>query len=105
MPPEIMPPVDPPEPDPAPDPSPRRRAPIVCEYCDCTLTPIGDVLKVSDKARTLRKQGDRIDTLLAEIEQAKTDLAAAKAEIQILRRPTETPARAGVLGIGRGAGE
>jgi len=103
MPDDLLPPVDPP--DPIGDPAPRRRASLVCEFCDCKLTPVGDVLNVSDKARNFRKLEDRIEILTADLTKAQADLAAAQADLRKLRTPAESPARAGVLGIGRRAGE
>jgi hypothetical protein len=72
--PSLLPP-DPPEP--APTPAPRRRETITCEFCQCTLTPAGEYLQLSDHAKSLRDQGERIDALKAELADSQAAVADA----------------------------
>lgn len=86
----LLPPVDPP----APDPPPAPRAPkLRCEFCQCELTPTGDCLRMSDRAREYRDQTDTIDKQKAtiaekdaEIGRLTTDLAAARAAVATSKR-------------------
>lgn len=73
----IDPSVEPPDP---PSSVPARGPRIVCEFCQCSLTPAGDVLKMSDTARAFNKQGDTIDTLRDDLRQSQNDLAEALRE-------------------------
>lgn len=62
----------------APPITPPARAPkVTCEFCECQLTPAGDVLKMSAKARELNKLEDVITAL-------KEQLAAARGEVTTL---------------------
>lgn len=81
MPPEIDP-LLPPDPVPIPpDPHPvNRRAKITCECCECELTPTGDALKISDKFRSFRTLGDKIDALKAALDKAQADLTTITRE-------------------------
>jgi hypothetical protein len=80
----------PPEP-PEPPPSSRRSA-IVCEFCECKLTASGDILKMSDRAKALRKQEDTIDGLTADVQRLTSELAAVTRERDELKAKT-APAR------------
>jgi septal ring factor EnvC (AmiA/AmiB activator) len=63
-----------------------RREPIVCEFCECTLTPAGDALKVSEKAKQLRDIDRTITKLKHRIADLETELATAQSEASDLRR-------------------
>ena len=91
-------PLLPPDPLPAPpDPIlPNRRAKIVCESCECELTPAGDALKISDKFRSFRTLGEKIDALKSELERAQTDLATAIRERDEAR--AQVPKRSAIWG-------
>lgn len=87
--------------DPAPlpvplDPAPNRRAKIVCESCECELTPAGDALKISDKFRSFRTLGDKIDTLKAELERVQIALTTAERERDEAR--AQLPKRSAIWG-------
>jgi hypothetical protein len=67
--------------------SPRRQR-CTCEFCECELTPVGDILKFSDKAKGYRKHDQTVEDLQAKIVALETDLREARAKI-----PAEEPAR------------
>lgn len=71
--PTLLPP-DPPEPAPSPAPRPKQ---IVCEYCQCQLTPSGEYITLSERAKGLRDQGERIDQLKGDLAAVQADLAEA----------------------------
>jgi hypothetical protein len=89
-----LPPDDPP---PMPTPAPARPR-LACEFCECALTPAGDVLRMSDTARAYLKQREQIAELRATMAGLTEHLAAAEAatraatdELAALRQPTGTP--------------
>ena len=57
-----------------------RGAKLVCEFCSCQLTPVGDVLRMSDSAREYAKQAEQIKTLKAQLDQARSDADTFKRE-------------------------
>jgi hypothetical protein len=61
-------------------PTPGRRAKIICEMCDCELTPAGDAINISDKYRTFRTLGEKIEALKVELERSQADLATVTRE-------------------------
>jgi len=70
--------------DPAPTPAPPRSSKPVCEYCECVLTPSGEVFKMSDRAKQLRRQGETIeekDRRIAELERELGELKTKYAEL------------------------
>lgn len=91
----------PPDPDPQPPPSPaipvplRRTAPITCAFCECSLAPNGDVLKMSDTAKALRDSQDVIDRLNRTIAERDAAIVALNKEASDLRAliPPTAPAR------------
>src|SRR5262245_32844786 len=92
----ILPPTnDPPEP-----PAPRANSKVVCEFCRCTLTPAGDVLRMSDEARTFNKQAETIRDLKDALGQAEgageaEKRRADKAETELAQlRPDAEKSRA-----------
>lgn len=62
-----------------PPPAPKKAA-LVCEFCSCQLTPVGDVLRMSDNAREYAKQAEQIRTLKAQLDQARSDADTFKRE-------------------------
>jgi hypothetical protein len=63
-----------------PPPAPSKKAALVCEFCSCQLTPVGDVLRMSDNAREYAKQAEQIRTLKAQLDQARADADTFKRE-------------------------
>ncbi len=87
----LIPPDDAP-PDTGRPPAPPKRA-IVCEFCECSLTPSGDYVSLSAKAKALRQQeehiaalNDQISELTDERDQARRDLGDAQAAVAALER-------------------
>ena len=78
-------PSDPPDPVITDPPTPGRRPKIICECCGCELTPAGDAIKISDKYRGFRSQGEKIDALKVDLERAQTDLATMTRELDDAR--------------------
>lgn len=77
----VLPPaINPPEP---PQPADDRAHKVKCEFCECILTPHGDVLRMSDKARELNRQGETIREL-------KEDIGSAEAAGETYKREAET---------------
>lgn len=64
---------------PAPTPIPTPRAPgakdLRCGFCEALLTPSGEVIKLSDRAKSLRDFEDELDDM-------KRDLATARQETE-----------------------
>lgn len=73
------------EPPPLP---PTRRAGIVCEFCECTLTPAGEVLKRGEAARKFSRLDEKLETALADAARAQTDLDRVSGELRDLRAAT-----------------
>lgn len=89
----------PPDPDvppsPAPPVPPRRTAPITCAFCECSLAPNGDVLRMSEAAKALRDSGDVIERLTRTIAERDAAIVVLNKEASDLRAliPTTAPAR------------
>lgn len=62
--------------DPPAGPTERRKR-CTCEYCGCTLTADGEIIKLGDDARKFRDQEDEIKRLNRELATAREKLAAA----------------------------
>jgi len=81
-------------PEPAPAGSPEPRGSLTCGFCSAALTPRGEVIKLSDRAKALRDFEDdlgdarrdiaerdaTIDTLTAKLAGVERELAALQAE-------------------------
>ena len=76
MPDDILPPA-PGTTDPPPVPEPRGAGRLRCGFCDAALTPGGEVLKLSERAKALRDFED-------DLADAKADLSAANVTIDTL---------------------
>lgn len=63
-------------------PRPAKKLPLVCEHCECTLTPTGDVLRMSDKARGHNKASEKLATLESKVATLETELRDARAKLQ-----------------------
>lgn len=60
-----------------PEKKPGKR--VTCDFCKCSLSPEGDVLKMSGTAKELRDASDTIERLRRDLESAKAELEAEKA--------------------------
>lgn len=87
-PPDPLDPLPPPDPDPIPargiprDPQPRA----TCEFCECTLTSDGEVLKLSEKAKAWRdrKEPKQLEASAEKIAELEKDNAKLRADIAAL---------------------
>lgn len=84
-----------PAPVPAPVPPPLRTGPITCEFCECTLTPHGHALRLSDKAKKWRDHEDDAAKLRKQIE----DLEAAKRQLTSELAALKAKSSGGLFGI------
>ena len=74
-----------------PPPSPRRAARVTCDFCQCELAPSGDVLKMSDRARSMRDGDDEIKKRDKRVTELETEIAEHKrkiAELEGTRQPS-----------------
>jgi len=67
-----------PNPNPPIERTPRLKD-VRCGFCEATLTPLGEVMRLSDRAKALRDFED-------DLEDAKKDLALKDQEIEMLRK-------------------
>ena len=84
--PTILPPSPTPPEPPAPSPEPRGARNIRCGFCDAALTPAGEVLKLSDRAKALRDFEDDLGDANRDLAEARTALDAANTKIGGLER-------------------
>lgn len=80
--------------DPMPNTPAAEHVSVRCEFCECKLTRKGQVIDISDKAKSLRRLQDGLDkssqtieTQAAEIARLTSELAEAKAAA---RRESDT---------------
>lgn len=88
--------TDPPAAPPVNPPISRRGC--VCEFCECTLAPSGEVLKVGDKAKLFRRHDEAIEKKDKEISRLETEVADLKAKLQAATgSPAPSTKRVGAL--------
>lgn len=87
--------------DPPSDPAgitPQSR-PLVCEFCECTITrERGEVLRRSGRAKRYMEQEHAIESLREELERVQGDLTAARQAL------AEASAQLGAVREGGGGG-
>lgn len=66
-------------------PSAASRSKIVCEFCECQVTPRGEIIFVGEKAKKYRKHEDLLDAKDAEITRLTNEISALKQERDALR--------------------
>jgi hypothetical protein len=75
------------EPDPAPAPEPRRK--ITCEFCQCVLTPSGEIVTMSEVTRGYRDSAEKhrgeMEKRDKELADLREQLAAKDREIAALK--------------------
>lgn len=77
--------------DPAPPPEPRPRPGVrrlTCEFCACECAPDGSYFQMSDRARSMRNQGEKIEKLDAQIAELKSVIAERDRVIAELKAPS-----------------
>ena len=85
---------------------PKEGKRISCDFCKCSLSPSGDVLKMSDLAKGLRDSADTIEKLQAQLKAAVEENKALKDELgKANSRTPETPAHEGTATTSRLAGK
>lgn len=72
-------------------PPTARASKLTCEHCECVLTPTGDVLKMSDKARGHLKHDEAITKAQERIAALETELRDARAKLTELATVRESP--------------
>ena len=72
-----------------PIPSRERRG-CVCEFCECTLAPSGEVLKMGDAAKIFRKHEEIVEKKDNEITRLTAELAEAKRERDALKAASDS---------------
>jgi len=82
---EILPPNDPPVDPPAPAPAAPATRTIVCEFCECRLTPAGEVMRMGDRARRVLKDEQTIEDLKADNARLAAELQTATNDLRELR--------------------
>lgn len=81
-----LPPNTPPPAPPAPHAS--SSSTVVCEFCKCQLTPKGDYISLSERAKKLRGQEDELETMRQQL------AAAVSARDEALRERDDARAAA-----------
>lgn len=62
-----------------PPAAPRSQRNITCEFCECVLAPSGDYIRLSEKAKELRKLEEKIEDLKSQLEKKDREIAELKA--------------------------
>ena len=75
--------------EPTPPPPPGKK-PITCEFCACRLSPAGDYLELSDRAKGFRRSEEIIGEKDAEISTLRAEIASLRA--QLPPKPDAKPA-------------
>lgn len=77
-----------------PNPDDRKKR-IACEFCECNLTPAGELSgKLSARARKLRDLENTVEDITAKLARSEEALAAARTEVESLKSGGGTGARA-----------
>lgn len=74
--------LPPPVPSPSPERSPRTKD-LRCGFCESTLTPSGEVIKLSERAKALRDFED-------DLEDAKKETALLRQTIEDLQKAIDS---------------
>ena len=80
----------PPGDDDPPDPTPAPRRNLKCEFCGCSLSAHGEVLKLSEQAKSWRDGDGQADKLQKQIAAHETTIADLKTKLETASKP---PAR------------
>jgi hypothetical protein len=63
-------------------PEPTRTRKIKCEFCECELGASGEYMRLSEKAKGLRKAEETIEELNKELGRTRTELEELKRQHQ-----------------------
>jgi len=76
--------------NPAPAPAPAREGRgCTCEFCGCTLTPRGEVLRMGDKAKEFRDTEEKLEKLRKDVSAAEGRAVEAERKAQDAERKLE----------------
>lgn len=73
----------------------KKRTPVVCGFCGCTLARSGDVLKTSAEAKAYQKQDTVIEKAAEQIAALDVELAAVKEQLRLAKDAAPVPVGAG----------
>jgi hypothetical protein len=76
------------DPNPTPTPTPRETK-CRCEFCECELTPRGEVMRMGAKAREFRKHEEIVEARDREISRLTTLETALRQEIADLKKSAQ----------------
>lgn len=80
--------LPPPSGDPAPPADPKPNNYIDCDFCECRLSPRGEVLRRGGRAAKFLELEDAIKTQNATIAELREDLAKARALVPPAKVPS-----------------
>lgn len=78
-------------------PADGARRGITCEFCECSLSASGEVLKKGTRAKALNALDDDNEKLRAKLATAETQIAALKTDLDAARTPAPAATRRGLL--------
>lgn len=76
-----------PDPDVLDPPSPARTRRVTCEFCECVLSPEGEVLKRGARAKAMMELADQVETLTATLAVRDQTIADLTAQLDTATRP------------------
>lgn len=71
--------------DPPRSPAPDVRRKCVCEFCECKLTPQGEIIEMGEKAKRFRNHDNVLEGKDREITRLSAEIAALKVENEQLK--------------------
>ena len=72
---------------------PPKAVKISCEFCDCPLAPDGKYLGLSDRAREMRDQSEKLLIMKSELAKANAEISDLTTKLQAATKKEETPKR------------
>lgn len=81
----------------APTPEPPRNRRTVCEFCECQLTPNGEIVRMGEKAKKFRVHDETIEKHVKRIADLESELAEEKRKVAALT-PSKRASLADAIG-------
>jgi len=75
-----------PDPPPVPPIPPRPGAGCICEFCGCRLTSGGEIIKMGEVAKSVRKHESEVEGFKKQIDEQAKEIAALKTKIPAVPR-------------------
>jgi len=75
------------------EPRAAKAKPIVCEFCACTLTATGEVLRMSADAKRFRDAVDDLEDANADVERLNKVVEGLRAELDTAKAAAVTVTR------------